>query len=139
MSYLRFSPSEYRAMADLYGEIQLAGVNLTAFGCLLSFELSDAWPGLARRIDGLSDRELRLLREWIRGRPGPAFSAAELAAVAAAWPMPRTGRFTRPPRRTLLLCLMANSPKLARKVARLSGDGFEWLCEQLPGRRGADA
>jgi hypothetical protein len=104
---------------------------------VLSFELSEAWPGLARRLDGFSGHELGLLRERMRG--GPAFSAAELAAVAAAWPMPQTGRFTRPPRRMLLLCLMANSPRLARKVARLGCDGFEWLCEQLPGGPGTDA
>ncbi len=74
------------------------------------------------------------------GRHGPAFSAAEVQTLAAAWPaLPLPSRFTRPLRQALILCLMAAHPKLARKVALLSGDGFDRLCEQFQGRPPGDA
>ncbi len=136
MNYLRFSPPEYRAMTRVYRELALVRENLTAFGCLLSFELNDTWPGLARRIDGFSDGELRLLRERMQGHPDSGLTAAELRTLAEAWgPLPLTGRFVRPLRRHLVVWLMRGYPKLARKVARLSDDAFERLCGQLQGRR----
>ncbi len=139
MNYLRFTPPEYRAMADLYWTLELGSVNLTAFGCLLSVELTDTWPGLARRLDGLSDGELRLLRERMQGHPDPGLTAAELRMLAEAWgPLPLTGRFVRPLRRHLVVWLMRSCPNLARKVARLSNEGFELLCGQLQGRREGD-
>jgi hypothetical protein len=126
-------------MLDLSRELELGKVNLTAFGCLLSFELTDTWPELSRRIAAFTNRELRLLRERMPGLPYPVFTAAEMRAVMKArGPLPLTGRFVRPARRHLVASLREDCPKLARKIARLSDGGFEWLCGQLQGRRGAD-
>jgi hypothetical protein len=134
LSYLRFTPSEFRALTDLYRALELRGVSLTAFGCLLSFELAEARPLLARRIDGFSSGELRLLLERMPGQPAGAFTADELQAlVEARGPLPLAGRFARPARRRLVTNLMMTRPKLARKIARLSNEGFERLCEQLHG------
>jgi hypothetical protein len=135
LKYLRFSAPEHKAMADICRLHDLGRVNLTVFACLLAIELTENWPQLSRRIDALTGGELRLLQERMPGHPGPGFTAAEMRAIATArGPMPLTGRFIRPLRRHLLMELMKSCPKLARKVGRLSDDGFEWLCGQLQGR-----
>lgn len=127
-------------MADLYRGLDLARTNLTAFACVLSFELGELWPELSRRIDALSNAKFRLLEEHLRSRPARGLTDADLRAVDEAWgPLPLTGRFIRPLRRHLVLWLKMTSPKLARKVALLSDGGFERLCEQLQERRKDDA
>jgi hypothetical protein len=139
MNHLRFTPAEHKAMADICRVHDLGRVNLSVFSCLLAIELTDDWPHLSRRIDALSHRQMRLLHERMPGHPGPQFSAAEIRAVAVAWgPMPLTGRFVRPLRRQLIVWLIKSCPKLARRVARLSDEGFGWLCGQLQGRREAE-
>src|ERR1700719_465620 len=100
-------------MVDLSSQLELCRANPTAVGCVLSFELTDTWPQLARRIDGLSGGELRLLRERVVGHPRQELTVEEMRAVAIAWgPMPLTGRFIRPLRRHLLIWLMKSCPKL---------------------------
>jgi hypothetical protein len=132
LTHLRFAPAEYRAIVDVCREFELGKVNLAAFGCLLSFELTETWPVLSQHIAGLSDNELRLLREQMPDHRLPEFSASEMRAISKAWgPLPLTGRFMRPIRRHLVVWLRKDHPKLARKVARLSETGFEWLCGQL--------
>jgi hypothetical protein len=72
--------------------------------------------------------------------PAIGFTAAELRTlVEALAPFPLTGRFARPLRRHLVACLTATSPKVARKISRLTEDGFERLCNQILGQLGADA
>jgi hypothetical protein len=123
-------------MAEICRVHDLGQVNLTAFVCLLSIELTEAWPHLARRIDTLSRDELRLLQERMPGHPGPKFTAAQMRAVVdASGPLPLSGRFVRPLRQHLVMWLRKGCPNLARKVANLSEDGFEWLCQQLRKRR----
>lgn len=140
LSYLRLTLTEFLAISDLYQALELGKVNLATFGCLLSFELTDARPELARRIDALTDGELRVLRERMPGHPGPGFTEAEVRTVAGACgTLPRTGRFVRPLRRRVVKCLLMTRPTLARKVARLSHDGFEGLCERVLGLPEGDA
>jgi hypothetical protein len=140
LSYLRFTPSEFRALTDLYGALELRSASLTAFACLLSFELTESRPLLARRINGFSAAKLRLLRERMTGEPAIGFTAAELRTLVDALPpFPLTGRFARPLRRHLVACLTATRPKVARRISRLTDAGFERLCDQILGQRRADA
>jgi hypothetical protein len=140
LTYLRFTPSEFVAMTALCQALELGRLSLTAFGCLLSFELTDAQPHLARRIDALSTGGLRLLRERLPGRPATEFTAAEVRKLTEACGLlPRGGRFARPHRRRLVARLTKARPGLARKIAHLNDDEFERLCQQIRGQEEAGA
>jgi hypothetical protein len=146
LSYLRFTPAEYRAIARACRERDLMRLDLSTFHLLLAAALADARPDLADRIGGLSDGETLLLQQHLRtasAAPGvarPALTPAELRTVTRLCAVaPATTRFAGVFRRLLLRHLRKSAPGLARKVARLSDAQFEELFRQAQRRRPGNA
>ena len=148
MSYLRFSPDEYRALCRLAEQIPRGGMGLSALQHFLVANLPLAQLDLANRVARLDDLQMQLLHEHLQGQSledalageWDGFTEAELEAVADAWesfPYPR--RFLRYFRRPLVHLLSDGSPDLARKLATLSERQFWLLFEYVRGRRGGAA
>jgi len=139
MSFLRFTPQEYGALAAVCERLDLGSHGLPAFRRLLAVALAETHPQLARRVDRLRRGEAELLYHHFRPRPPAAvrhdltdeeLSAFAQACGAAALPV----RFVRPFQAVLVEALAGLRPELARKVARLSGHAFERLYNRAVGR-----
>src|SRR6516162_9712548 len=148
MSYLRFSPDEYRALCRLAEQIPRGGMGLSALQHFLVANLPLAQLDLANRVARLDDLQMQLLHEHLQGQSledalageWDGFTEAELEAVADAWesfPYPR--RFLRYFRRPLVHLLSDGSPDLARKLDGLSERQFTRLYEYVKGRREGNA
>src|SRR5579884_806449 len=101
MSFLRFTPQEYGALAAVCERLDLGSHGLPAFRRLLAVALAETHPQLARRVDRLRRGEAELLYHHFRPRPPAAvrhdltdeeLSAFAQACGAAALPV----RFVRP-------------------------------------------
>jgi hypothetical protein len=148
MSYLRFSPEEYRAICRLAKDIPLSGADLPALKHFLVAYLPLDQLRLAKRIGHLDNRQMRVLYEHLKDQRQAgavqsgrhAFTAEELKMVGEAcdsllYPV----RFLRFFRNTLVEHLHGIDPSLARKLGRLSERQFERLYEHLKGRRKGSA
>ena len=145
MSYLRFIPAEYETIARCSREHDLAARNQPTFKRLLIQALREVRPELAVRIAGLGRKRMDVLYGHFRFGPRPAadapapavdveqrFTPGEIqtlaeACGAAASPV----RFVRPFRRVLVELFEEVSPRLARKLNRLSSREWEGLYEQV--------
>jgi hypothetical protein len=138
VSHLRFTPDEYRTLAELCARQALARRHQPAFHRLLVQALRSADPALADRVARLSRDKLNLLYWHFRG-PAPAappspteFTPQEMRLVAEACAkVPFPVRFVRPFRGMLIELFEEEWPGVARKLARLSGHQFEQLYEQV--------
>ena len=145
MSYLRFSPDEYRVLRRLVRATPLSEMDLPAVKRFLVANLPLDRLDLAMRIDRLEDGQLQLLYEHLVGHnPAGAmwdgFTEAELNAVAYAWSsFPYPVRFLRYFRKPLVHLLSDGSPDLAQKLAGLSARQFRLLYEYVRGRREGSA
>ncbi len=142
MSYLRFSPADYRRIAAACLARHLSPRNPAAFRRRLAAALTREAPALAWRIALLRDAEIRLLGDSLRGREAPPPSARPRAAArgltpaewmlftetCAACPLP--ARFARVWKGMLLETLWEIAPGLARKLDGLSAWEFEGLVTQ---------
>jgi hypothetical protein len=153
MSYLRFSPAEYRAIAAACRSVMLSDDFFPAFPAFLATALTDTQPDLARRIARFRRYQLGMLFEDLKGRrpgpgvePGPGREAAagagydltgdELEAVAqAGGSFLLLERFRAAYRNFLVRRLGRTAPDLSRKLAGFSDRQIGWLCHQVQGRR----
>lgn len=138
MSYLRFTPGEYRTLSELSARQALSRRHQSAFRRLLVASLRQADPALAGRIARLSRDKANLLywhfREHTPAAPAPPtqFTAQELRLVAEACvKAPFPVRFVRPFKDMLIELFEEEWPALARKLAGLSGLQFERLYAQV--------
>jgi hypothetical protein len=145
LSYLRFTPADYRAVARACREHGLAPLDLPTFRDLLAAALAADAPALAARVGGLDAGKTLLLQQHLRGKePGaarPALTAAEwrtLGELCGA--APGATRFVGVFHRLLVRQLRKTAPGLARKLERLSPAQVERLYEQVrQQRRGRNA
>lgn len=75
MSYLRFTPEEYRILCRQYRQLDLGGCHLPAFKRLLNKALAETAPTLARRLVRLRRGTFLLLYQHFRDRPSPPRTA----------------------------------------------------------------
>ena len=141
MSYLRFTPDEYRTLVISCARLEPGSHRGPAFKRLLAQALRGVDAALAERIARLRPSDLRLLCQHFGGHGGrPSafgrsamkidFTAREkhlLAEACAATPV----RFVRPFKQLLVERFRETSPNLARKLAWLSGREFEELFETV--------
>jgi len=144
LSYLRFTPDEYRTLADLCRHHGLGNQSQPAFKRLLVEALRAPRPALADRVVRLRRRQLDLLYWHFRERTTPPvkggsddFTRDELRLIAEACvSAPFRVRFVRPFKAVLVELFQEEWPELAFKLDALSGHRFERLYEQLcEGRR----
>lgn len=79
--FLRFTPGEYRAIAEAFTSDHLLG-GYRAFQRALAAALSAGHPQLATRIARLGLRKARILREYLRGRVTKAAPREEVPALS---------------------------------------------------------
>jgi hypothetical protein len=143
MTYLRFSPEEYRSLCRFCQPPLPRGLDLLAFKQLLLTTLSEAQPSLAERIAELDGHKLGLLFDHFAERAsagvpgGPhELSVKELQVLTQACrSYPATVRFLRPFQASLVELLGEVFPSLSRKLGRMSASQFERLYEQLTRRK----
>jgi hypothetical protein len=139
LSYLRFTPTEYRLLSSTYDRFDLAKHSLPAFRRLLTMALADESPRLARKVERLRQGEAELLFYHFRPRPAAAvrhdLSDEELSTFAeVCGAMAFLVRFVRPFQRAFVETLEELEPELAAKVDRMSGYAFEQLYNRAVGR-----
>jgi hypothetical protein len=148
MTYLRFSPADYRSLCRFCQPPLPLCLDALAFKRLLVTSLAEAHPSLAERVAELRGQKLRILHDHFRGRAtadtpagaGHAFSAEELTTVAEACEsFLHPVRFLRHFRVALAGHLRDSFPGLACKLAGLSERQFERLYEHVTRRRGGSA
>jgi hypothetical protein len=148
MSYLRFSPEEYRSLCRLCEQLPLGATGLTAFRHFLVAYMPLDQLELAKRIARPDDRPLRLLRKHLLGRSQTnalegdklPFTEEELELITQAIDFPRHPlRFLWLVRKSMVEHLSDHSPSLARKLARLSERQLERLYEHVRGRKEGSA
>ena len=97
MSYLRFSPAEYRAVSRICRRLDLGSYNSPTFQRVLALALSDASPMLAERIGRFQRAEVRLLYDHQRAEAKgaqPPFPSEEWRKLGEACEsVPATHRF----------------------------------------------
>jgi hypothetical protein len=143
LSHLRFTPDEYRTIADLCRRHGLGHRSQPVFNRLLGALLCGRHPELADRLCRLRRGQLDLLYWHFRERTSPPwnaypqeFSGDELRLLAEACAAaPFRVRFVRPFKSVLVELFQEEWPELARKLSALSGHKFERLYEQLCERR----
>jgi hypothetical protein len=143
MSYIRLSPTEYRAIARVAAGLG-AVPRLHALKRLLVTALADTQPALAARIGRLKSRHLRVLHEHLWGRPRRfrqgGLTAEEVGTLEEAFgPLLLHSRFRRPLKRALVRQLLVECPALADKLHALSPEQFDDFCEQLRQRMKGDS
>ena len=148
MSYLRFSPEEYRALCRLCEQLPLGATGLTAFRHFLVAYMPLDQLELAKRIARLDDRPMRLLQKHLLGRrqaEAPEgdklpFTEEELKLITRTIDFPRHPlRLLRHFQKSMVERLSDSYPSLAWKLARLSERQFERLYEHVRGRKEGSA
>jgi hypothetical protein len=148
MTWLCFSPKDYRALSRLCVPLPTARDDLAAFRRFLLESLADVRPALAERIAELDGHKIGVLLDHFSDRaPADAsrgrqhlFNGEELRVVAEACAsFLHPVRFVRHLRMALVGHLSDLFPHLARKLARLSDRQFERLYEQVTGRGNGSA
>ena len=144
MSYLHFSPDEYRALCRLAEQIPRGGMGLSALQHFLVANLPLEQLDLANRVARLDDRPMRLLHKHLLGRRQAealesdklTFTEEELELIIQAIDFPRHPlRFLRHFQKSMVERLSDAYPSLAWKLARLSERQFERLYEHVRGRK----
>jgi hypothetical protein len=142
LSYLRFSPDEYRTLSHLFVLKRLGDHNLPAFKRLLVAGLNETDRQLARQVARLRGRRLEMLYYHFRERTPPVrpsmpydLDPEERATVVeACQSTPFPVRLVRPFKNVLISQFEDTRPELAQKLRWLSGHQFERLYNQAVGR-----
>jgi hypothetical protein len=144
MSYLRFHPHEYEAIARACRPLDLRSHLPHTLKRFLVAALADGHAALAERVACFPPWKLQILLRHLQDlQPAaatPAFTDAEVEALADAFgPLLAFARSGRLLKRSVVRCLLADRPDLAGKVHRLNPEQFEALCGQVRRRlrRGA--
>jgi hypothetical protein len=147
LSYLRFTPGEYRALCQLCRPLDLHRLDAAELRAFLIPALAGTLPTLGERIAAFHDRELRLLHEHLRERKEARSSTSARVTVAGLSPeevtalaeafrsYPFLSRFIRFLRGSLVQYFRENYPNLAAKLARMNDHDFEQLHTQMQTRR----
>jgi hypothetical protein len=139
LSYLRFTPSEYRALALLCRPLQLEDAFFRDFKAYLVRTLLESLPELAKRVALFTNAKLRILFDHFReqGRKGPAgFTTEELRLLTQACnSLVHPHRFLHYYKHTLVRHFRKTHPVLAVKLARLSEDHFREVYRRVRERR----
>lgn len=150
MSYLRFTPGEYRALCQLCRPLNLTRLDAKELRAFLVPAIAGTLPALGERIAALGDRELRLLHEHFRERQDTrapqsskesiaGLTSEEAAALAEAFrSYPFLSRFIRFLRGSLVQYFRESMPGLATRLARMDDRGFEHLYAQMQTRGKGD-
>lgn len=135
MSYLRFSPAEYRAVSRICRRLDLGSYDPPTFQRVLALALSDASPMLAERIGRFERAEVRLLYDHLRVEvkgAQPPFPSEEWRKLGEACEsVPATHRFAHQIQRAVVRSLRPAAPGLSRKLSRMSISQFVRLFEQV--------
>jgi hypothetical protein len=144
MSYLRFSPGEYRAICRACRRLVVEQLSLRIFKRVLIVSLANKQRKLAERIAVLDECQVYILydhlleQRWAKAKEGgqPMLTTDELEMVAEAcqcyqFPIRSLHSF----KRSLVQVLWGVFPALASKLSRLSDSEFEWLHELVTGRK----
>jgi hypothetical protein len=140
LSYLRFTPADYQALARACRAYDLARLDLLTFRDLLAAAVAGRSPDLAARVGGFNSGQIFLLQQHLRsGEKG----GARLALTAAEWrtlaewcgSAPGSTRFVGVFHRLLVRQLRKAAPGLARKLEGLNAAQLERLYEQVQRRR----
>jgi len=135
LSHLRFTPAEYECIVRVRRRLDLRGFDARTLRRILSLSLMGEAPALAERIRGLRDAEVRLLRDHLRGERSQAFTADEWRTIAeVCGAAPACLRFAGPLQRLLVGRLRKASPRLARRLGRMSLTQFVRVFEQAQQR-----
>jgi hypothetical protein len=135
LSYLRFTPAEYRAVARVCRRLDLGSYNPPTFQRVLALALSDASPGLSDRVSRFGRGEVRLLYDHLRAktrdaqRPFPSEEWRKLGEACES--VPATHRFAHQVQRAVIGHLRTASPGLCRKLARMSISQFVRLFDRV--------
>jgi hypothetical protein len=147
VSYLRFTPDDYRALCQLCRPLDLYRLDAAELRTFLIPALAGSLPALGQRIAAFHDREMRLLHEYLRDRKEARAStrhkgsiaglaAEEATALAEAFrSYPFLSRFIRFLRGSLVQYFRESFPNLAVKLARMNDHDFEHLHAQMQTRR----
>jgi hypothetical protein len=144
MSYLHFSPDEYRALCRVSQQVPLGSMDHSALQHFLVANLPLEQLDLANRVARLDDRPMRLLHKHLLGRRQAEalegdklpLTEEELELITQAIDFPRHPlRFLWLVRKSMVERLSDHSPSLAWKLARLSERQFERLYERVRGRK----
>jgi hypothetical protein len=134
VSWLRFSPREYQAIARLCRWLDPRKKTYKLKRHLVQ-TLTPSLPALAERIGHLRHCELRLIQEHFQEcqRPsGHGLTDEEIRTLTESYGnLLCHARFARPLRRTLLERLGEYSPELGRKLNRLTVAQFEAACQEI--------
>jgi hypothetical protein len=131
LSYLRFTPSEYEAVVRVRRRLDFRGFDARTVRLILSLSLMDESLALAERIRTLNDDQIRLVRDHLRGEKPQSFTEAEWRVIAeACGAAPACVRFAGPLQRVLVGRLRKASPRLARRLGRMSISQFVRVFEQ---------
>jgi hypothetical protein len=134
VSWLRFSPREYQAIARLCRSLD-PRKNPYKLKRHLVQSLTPSLPALAERIGQLRHCELRLIQEHFRECQQPSghgLTAEEILTLTETYgSLLCHARFARPLRRALLDRLWERSPDLGRKLNRLTVAQFETACQEI--------
>lgn len=138
-TFLRFSRSEYQAIAALCRSLNLERCTPHILRQVLFHSLIKMMPSLARRIRDFSGQQLRILHEHLREQHRPSirsrFTADEFGLLVEAFgSLLFNLRFVRPLKKALVEHFQVILPVLATKLERLSSSEFEELCEQVQQR-----
>jgi hypothetical protein len=137
--HLRFTPTEYRALALMCSPLDLDDNFFPTFKGFLVNALLDTLPDLAKRIALFNRGRMRLLFDNFREKNEASrekLTADDFRALAQA-----CGGVVHPPRflhsyhRVLVRHFRQQRPALARKLARLSADQFAELYGQVRERK----
>lgn len=135
VSYLRFSPVEYRALRQACGPVSPLHFRPRALQRVLIASLQDTHPALATRISQLRIRQLSILCEHFRPRQPKVrhdLTLDEVGTLAEAFgPLLRNVRFSHLLQRPLVRQLLLGDPCLAAKLHHLSQEQFREVCEQV--------
>lgn len=136
MSFVRFTPREYRAIAEACRGLDLRRLRPADLRRQLAAAVEEALPALAERIARMGTHKLLLIAAHFRPRRHePALTPAELKALTEAFgPLLHEVRFARPLRRVMAQEVAPEAPNLAAKLYDLSPEEFQRLCERV--RRG---
>ncbi len=154
VTYVRFTPQEFRAISRVCASLNFSDDAFPAFKAFLTDSLGPGFPALASRISRLDDCQIGLIYEHLKGQRAPAAQPGRDRRAAAGGQGPhlagedrkalaRAAAFLRlhdeclPSFKACLVRLVGeSSPALASRLARLTDHEVEALCRQVEGRRG---
>lgn len=146
LTYLRFTPAEFQAIARVCRPLELTEQSFRTFKPFLVASLRGSEPALAERLGRMRSYQIGIIYQYVKERQGAAgaarsrplrqlLSREDLREVAEACrALPLRDRFQSYARMRLVLHFREASPPLAAKLTGLSDSQFERLCRHVHAR-----